>query len=314
MTLSRTEIEARIMSTFPKSNNTYICPACGSPVKISENQMHITCTNPNCSGKLYRRIEIMAKAFGIDNIGVKVAQELVEYLDLKNEHELLDLTPQDFLKVPRYKEGMANKLYESIHKPLNISWANFIRACQITRVGEGTAKDLATKYPTLEELLKATPVEMAKRMDGMTTNLTTMICQSIKDKEEEIRELYKRVTITAQATSTASKPTSIIAVVTGKLGFGSRPEFQRVFGASYGVKWASAVSKNTDILVTNEASTSTKYREATKIQQEGGKIKIMTEDEFIKFLGGTNTSDALLSSTAQTAQTLDMFADMDTSL
>ena len=70
------------------------------------------------------------------------------------------------------------------------------------------------------------------------------------------------------------------------------------------------LNRNTDILVTNEASTSSKYREATKIQEQGGKIKIMTEEEFIKFIGGNSVATDLLQTTAAEANNLDMFGGM----
>lgn len=295
------------------------CPECGHPLKLSDDLMHLTCTNNACSGKLYRRIEIMCKAFGIENVGVKVAQELVECLDLKAEHEIFDLSVEDFLRVPRYQMGMAQRLYDSIHAVTEVQWPAFIRGAQFLRVGEGTAKDMAKEYKSLDEIFATTPKEMAHKMSGMTTNLTSQIVESINERRQEVEELSKRVTInfsTAVTVPTNTTGKQIMAVVTGPLGFGSRPEFQRTFGDQYGVKWVSAVSGNTDVLVTNETTPTGKYKKAKELQAQGGKIQIMTEEEFIKYIGGTtDTKNSLINATAQQAQELDMFADLgDTTL
>lgn len=296
------------------------CPECGHALKLSDDLMHLTCTNSACSGKLYRRIEIMCKAFGIENVGVKVAQELVECLDLTAEHEIFDLSVEDFLRVPRYQMGMAQRLYDSIHAVEEVSWPAFIRGAQFLRVGEGTAKDMAKEYKSLDEIFATTPKEMAHKMSGMTTNLTSQIVESINERRNEVEELSKRVTInfsTATA-APAQSPTGkqIMAVVTGPLGYGPRPEFQRTFGDAYGVKWVSAVSGNTDILVTNETTPTGKYKKAKELQAAGGKIQIMTEEEFIKYIGGTaDSKTTLVQETAKQAQELDMFAALgDTSL
>ena len=145
-------------------------------------------------------------------------------------------------------------------------------------------------------------------MDNMTTNLTSMIVESIRDRKDLVKSLAEKVQIDYDNAPTQSTGTTILAVVTGKLGFGSRPEFQKTFGDSYGVKWASAVSSNTDILVTNEASTSSKYKTATKLQEQGGKIKIMTEEEFLAYIGANaSTAENRMEETHKQVGALDMF-------
>ena len=58
------EIKARVLAEVPT-----VCPICGEPLKLSDDLMHLTCTNYECDGKVTRKLEIAAKALGIDNIG-----------------------------------------------------------------------------------------------------------------------------------------------------------------------------------------------------------------------------------------------------
>lgn len=277
--MSKEEATAKILSMVPKT-----CPMCGAPTSLSEDRVHLKCTNPNCSGKLYRRVEIMAKAFGIENIGLTVANELVSECNLTNLPQIFHLTKEDLLNIERFGDGMATKLYNSIKAVKQVNWSDFIRGAQIPRVGDGTSKEVAKVYKSLEELLKTSKEELAKRLPRMTTESTGPIVEALRAQEEEIRALAECVEIVYPAEPVQVKQKNITAVVTGKLSFGSRPAFQEKYGSAYGVKWGSSVSSNTDILVTNESSSSSKYKAALSIQEQGGKIQIMTEEEFIKYM------------------------------
>lgn len=320
--MATTTVKEKILAMVPKT-----CPACGATVKLSDDLMHLTCTNSACSGKLYRRIEIMAKAFGIENIGIKVAEELVNELNLTAEHQIFELTFEDFLKVPRYKEGMATRLLDSINvvkrDPIygarkKVSWANFIRGIQIVRVGEGTAAEIAKGYKDLDSLLNTTPKELASKLSSATTNSTSIMVNSINDRRDEILKLASYVEIEyPKATDVVQEdvPITIQAVVTGPLGFGSRPDFQRHFGAAYGVKWSSSVSRNTTILVTNEdfsvKKPTGKYKDAVALQEKGYPIKIMTEEEFIAHVGGTSVAQDLLQNTRDSSNAITSVGGMD---
>ena len=281
------EVKEKVLAEVPKE-----CPICGGPLTLSQDLMHLTCDNPDCDGKMARKLEIAAKALGIDNIGPSVAKELIEYLGVTRIYQVFDLTESDFMKVPRYQQGMAQKLYQSIHVVTSVPFATFIRACQFKRVGDGTAGDIAGKYENLEEFLSSSGLDLAKRLGGMSDQVADQIWESVEYDIASVRELAKRVQIIYSEKVSGSNPTGEIltCVVTGPLGFGARPEFQKVFGDAYGVKWASSVTKNTDILVTNESSSTSKYKKALELQAAGGKVQIMTEEEFLKYIGAPGTT------------------------
>lgn len=67
--------------------------------------------------------------------------------------------------------------------------------------------------------------------------------------------------------------------VTGKLVRFTRDSINEKI-ASIGAKAVGSVSKNTDYLITNEASGSSKYKKAMELN-----IPILTEDEFLKMIG-----------------------------
>ena len=67
--------------------------------------------------------------------------------------------------------------------------------------------------------------------------------------------------------------------VTGKLNHFTRDSINEKI-TELGAKSAGSVSKNTDYLITNEASGSSKYKKAVELN-----VPIITEDEFLNMIG-----------------------------
>ena len=307
MELSYEEIKNRVLAEVPET-----CPICGGHLTLSADYMHLTCDNPDCDGKVSRKLEIAAKALGIDNIGPAVAKELFEYLNVSKVYQLFDLTLDDFKKVPRYKDGMAQRLYDSIKSVKSVPFAKFIRACQFKRVGDGSADAIALAYSSVQEFLDTDRTVLVKTLGVVSEDVADQIWLSVQQSRDAVTELSKRIAIEyPEKVSGKGNPTGgqLICVVTGPLGFGSRPEFQEVFGAAYGIKWASAVSKNTDILVTNETTPTGKYKKAQELIASGGKVKIMNEEEFLSYIGAehSTTADARIDATKTAVGNLQSF-------
>lgn len=292
--LLNSEAKEKILALVPTT-----CPACGAKLELSEDLMHLRCTNKECTGYLYRRLEIMCKAFGIENIGIKTARSIVALLCLKEEKELWEAEPGDFIGVNRAKKAMAEKIYNSIHAVKEVPFANFLNGCCISRVGQGTSEELAKIYPTLEDFINTTPDELQKKLPKCGPNLAKIIHTSIKQRESIIRSLASKVTVTytqqeQQSVISTDQP-AIHAVVTGTLNYGSRPAFQKFITEKYGVKWQSAVSSTTNYLVTNDTRPTIKYRKAQELQRSGNPIQILSEDEFLHLLGEEDSLHSRLS-------------------
>ena len=303
------EIKSKVLAWVPE-----VCPVCGGKLTLSDDLMHLTCDNPDCGGKVYRRLEIAAKALGIDNIGQGVAKELCEHLGITNVWQLFDLSVDDFKKVPRYQDGMANRLYDSVHAVDSVPFANFIRACQFRRIGDGSANDLAQSFDSLDAFLGASEQSVAKVLGVRSSDVSGVIWGSVVDSRDAALKLADRVRIVYPEKKASRSGGTLTCVVTGPLGFGPRPEFQKVFGESYGVKWASAVSKNTDYLVTNETAMTGKFKKAKELIASGGKVKIVTEAEFMSIIGAGDTASERMAVTAEEAKEVKSYDGLDVQL
>lgn len=288
-----TNVKDMILALVPKT-----CPKCGAPTVLSDDLEHLICTNKACGGKLARSVEIFAKALEIENIGSKVAENIVNTLNISAPWEIYTLSIEDLETLPRTSKDGAKKLHSKIHARENITMAQFVQALQIGRVGAGSAQVLAEKYPAPEALLTAKAEDIAK-LPKMGMETASRIADEIAQRAEEIMafagcvvvdthesDYLEEVNAEADAqngpVSPSKAPKKINAVVTGKLAYGTRSAFQKAFPL---VTWQTSVTKATDILVTNKASGSSKYNKAVAMQSAGAPIQIMTEEQFMAMWG-----------------------------
>ena len=285
MELTRQQIIDNLMSTLPSVNGVPTCVSCGKPLVISKDLLHVTCPNSACECKLFRRIEIMAKAFGIDNIGIKTAERMVDDLKLESTWQFLDLKFDDLIKVGNWGPGMAGKVEENIQKGHNVTWEQFMRGIQLARVGEVTATDMAGVITNLEELFGATASTIKKAIPHCADGLAKIILESIQDKKQEIQEIYNRVTIVTDSVSTTQVASNVpdselkdkLVAVTGATKI-PRNQLKEMMKTKYGIHPTDTVSKNTFILITNETTMTSKRKKA-----ESFGTKIMTEAEALEY-------------------------------
>jgi DNA ligase (NAD+) len=93
----------------------------------------------------------------IDGLGEKIVDQLVDCSLVETPADLYRLNLQDIIEVERMGELSANNLLSSIAASRKSTLSRFIYALGIPEVGEGTAKDLAILFGSLERLKKALP-------------------------------------------------------------------------------------------------------------------------------------------------------------
>ena len=118
-------------------------------------------------------------------------------------------------------------------------------------------------------------------IDGIGLNTDYKINLFMKDNLNEIIELANEMNfIVTEKKVVKSNPfNGKTLCVTGKLNHFTRDSINAKI-AELCAKTASSVSKNTDYLITNEASGSSKYKKAVELN-----IEIITEQEFLNMIG-----------------------------
>lgn len=136
------------------------CPECGQPVIIDEARMF--CINASCPAILRSALIHWASrdALDINGMGEKLVQQMVEKQIVNSVADLYDLTVEKVASLQRMGKKSAQKLIEAIAESKNQPWARVLYGLGIRYVGSVNAQILTEKFPSVEELAKATITEI----------------------------------------------------------------------------------------------------------------------------------------------------------
>jgi DNA ligase (NAD+) len=189
----------------------------------------------------------------------------------------------ELINLERMGEKSVDNLLEGIEASRSRPLWRLLTGLNIRHVGTRTAQVLADEFGTLDEILSQSPEQLAAVLE-----IGPVIAQSVYDYFHseigqsivgELRELG----LNFGSPVAKKKPTGALAgktiVVTGTLQKFSRDEIKD-FIHNHGGKPAGSVSKQTDFVVAGEKAGS----KLDKAKDLG--IRVLTEDEFVKLIGG----------------------------
>ena len=105
------------------------------------------------------------RAMGIDGLGEKMVDMLVEKELLKTPADIYRLTVEQLTELERMGQKSAANLIEAIEKSKETTLARFVFALGIRHVGEASARDLALFFRTLDALRSATVEDLMQVHD-----------------------------------------------------------------------------------------------------------------------------------------------------
>ncbi len=258
------------------------CPSCGS--KLVDVGPNLYCYNTYaCPEQIKERIVHYASrdALNIDGISDKTIDLFYDKLNLRSVADLYDLKYDDLIVLEKFKDKKTNNILNSIEKSKNVSLSKFIFAIGILNVGKKTARDLANKFKTLENLKNATNEDLIEIKDigeivansiieYFKNEKNIILINKILEKGVKIEELSLK-----EVKDNFFKDKTI--VLTGTLINFKRQELTEIL-LSLGAKVTESVSKNTDLVVAGVDAGS----KLTKAQQLN--IKVINEQELIEML------------------------------
>lgn len=260
-------------------------PACGGDGLIEriEGQAAWRCVDKNSFAQFKRKLYhfVGKHAFDIENLGPKVIDLLLEHDMITRFDDIFTLTKGDLLSLPRFAEKSADNLIKAIHKAKHIELPRLIIALSIPHVGEETAYDLAEKFGTLQNLQKATTVEILK-VYGVGDIMADSIVKwfSNKDNKLQLEKLLQLITVKKMPVVKKLKNSLFngkTIVLTGTLSNMSRDEAKKLIRKGGG-EITNSVSKKTDFVVVGE-NPGSKLDEAEKLG-----VKVLSEKEFLESL------------------------------
>mgnify|MGYP000861376129 FL=1 len=228
---------------------------------------------------LKKTITFYASKAGLDieNLGEKNVNLLVEKGLIRDLADVYNLQKNDLLKLERFAELSVNNLLQAIESSKNPELAKFIAALGIRHVGGETAKILAEKFVSFENLQNA-ELEDLLSIDGIGEKVAESILAYFSD-DENLQILNKMFGFGVKVQNFAKNEGVLSGknfVITGTLKEMSREQAAEKIEL-LGGKFQKTISKTTDFLVIGEKVGATKISKAEKLG-----VKVMDEDEFLK--------------------------------
>jgi len=252
------------------------CPVCGAAVEQEEGEAAIRCTGGlSCPAQLKERVKhfVSRDGFDIEGFGSKLAEALVDKGLLKTIADVFNL---DYEKMATW-EGMGEKkianLKEGIENRKKIALARFIYALGIRHVGQATATSLAQHFKSLDAVQQAREEDLLEINDVGKEVAASLIHffdeEHNKQVLEQMFDHQHQVQVLEDETPEMDSQHPLAGktvVITGSFSNIKRNQ-AKILLQQLGVKVASAVSKNTDVLIAGEKAGS-KLKKAEELGVE----------------------------------------------
>lgn len=261
------------------------CPICGAELRQRQDNdsIFLECSNEDCEGKLVNKLDHFCGKKGLDIKGLSKAtlQKLVDWGWVNSAIDIfyLENYEDEWVKKPGFGVKSVQNILEAIEAGKECSFEAFISALGIPLIGRTVAKELTKYFDCYEELSKAIEERYDfSQLEGFGESKSKALLDFDYTEADQLYGILD-VQMAETATDASAQPLEGKKfVITGSVKhFKNRTELQG-FIEKLGGKVVSAVSKNVDYLINNNAaSTSSKNVAAKKMG-----IPILTEDEFLE--------------------------------
>ena len=268
------------------------CPQCGSPLIRYENEAAHYCTNDSlCPPQIKGKIEhfISRDAMNIDSLGPETVAEYFDRGLIKDVADLYLLKTTDLIGENGTKLKSAQKIINAIEKSKQQPFDRTLYALGIRFVGKVTAKNIAHRFLTLDNLINAVNNNQQQLLD--TEGVGAVIASSIihyfnEPKNIEIvnRLCQYGLNFKTEQQTTPQNDTlkNQNIVISGTFTHHSREEYKNIIEA-HGGKNSSSISAKTSFILAGENMGPSKLEKAQKLS-----IKIINEEEFLDLIKTTN--------------------------
>jgi len=261
------------------------CPICNSPLMKKDGQVDYYCFNPNCDRRNIEGIIhfVSRKAMNIDGLGEKIVEDFYNMHFINNIVDIYHLNKhrEDLIELEGYGDKSVDNLLKAIEDSKTNSLERLIFGLGIAHVGEKTAKILATRYKTLDNLMGASLEELTNVNDiGEIIAKSIINYFSIEYNQNLIQELKDLGLNTKYLGAEIIEDTNFLNktfVITGTLSNMSRDEAKNKVEL-LGGKTSSSVSKKTDVVIVGD-NPGSKFDKAKELN-----IEIWDEDKFLSML------------------------------
>jgi DNA ligase (NAD+) len=274
------------------------CPICGGKTEIirTENADILMCTNPDCSGKLLKKMCAFVSKQGMDIDGLSEAT-LDLFLsrgfisEFKDIYHLRDYKTE-LSALPKQGAKSIAKLLASIENSRHTTLDKFLTALSIPLCGKSTCKDIA-KYchGSIDEfifIINNTSLEFMT-IDKFGETMFDSLINWWEKNSEMVHELLEELNLSVpeekKENNTGINLNNATFCITGKLEHFANRDAMIESILAHGGQYLSGVSSKLNYLVNNDkTSTTGKNKKALDI----GTVKIISEQDYLEMIGELN--------------------------
>lgn len=218
-------------------------------------------------------------ALDIDGLGRKTVALLMQHELVGSFDDFFDLTRDELLALPGFKEKSADNLLAALEKAKRVSLDRLLVGLSIDHVGEETAYLLATEFRTLSSLMAAREAQVAA-VRGVGDIVARAVVRWCADGEnrELMKRLEKHLSVESVKAPSGGPLSGKTVVITGTLPSLSREEAEAMVRTAGGTP-SGSVSKKTAFVVAGE-NAGTKRAKAEALG-----VELVDEAEFRRRLG-----------------------------
>ncbi len=263
------------------------CPVCESPVE-REGPLAYCTGGLSCPMQRKRAIQHYASRSGLDieGLGEQRLDQLIETGLVETLPDLYALRTADLARLDGWGEQSAQNVIDELEATATPRLDTFVTALGIPEVGGTTARSLAERFESIEDLLSATEAELQTVSDVGPTVASEI--RHFFDNERNVRVIEQLLEAGVDPQPVESTDASPFAdttfVFTGSLDSVTRSEAQEQI-EQYGGNATSSVSSNTDYLVIGDNPGETKLSGADEHD-----TPVLSEADFLDLLADHDVS------------------------
>ncbi len=259
------------------------CPECGAELVRVEGEAAWRCPNENgCPPQQKGKLEhyVSRKAMNIDGLGEETIDLLWERGLVRDVADLYELRESDLSELEGFGQKSAHRILDGIEASKQVPWERVLFAIGIRMVGETTAKKIAKRFRSLQELQWATVEQLTGVEDvggQIAANIVTFF-----EREDNLRLMSRleqaglQMASAAEETETVSeKLAGMSIVISGVFEKHTRDEYKAMIEHNGG-RNVGSISKKTSFVLAGDNMGPEKRKKAEALG-----IKLMSEEEFL---------------------------------
>lgn len=276
-------IEPELAAIMPTT-----CEVCETELCVSESIVHLFCDNRMCMTKVAARLEAMAKMMKADGWGESTCRQTVTAFHMASPYQVFLLESKQNTDIPAFEKKLREICDPS--KRTKYLW-EVVKLANIPHI-DTIAFKIFDGYDTLEDAfidIENLGVSFIADKLGLKNSESGVMALSVYNTLLE----YKDELMFGETQFEITRPTGErlrIAITGGVYGFTNKSEFIDYINSRYNgqvnAMQMNTVTRETNVLVADGDTNSSKYTKAVNMANKGHKILITTGKELITYLDG----------------------------